>query len=63
MLRHRSGFFFGRGFEVEDRESGLTDETGEVVDAGARPVGATEDEEGQRTDVDGGENRTPMLFE
>ncbi len=54
--------FFG-GLEIEDGESGLSDEAGEVVDAGAGTVGAAEDEEGLRAYVDCGEEGAPVLLE
>ena len=63
FLWRRGGFFVGRGAEVEDGEPGLADEAGEVVDAGAGPVGAAEDEEGLRAYVDCGEEGAPVLLE
>ncbi len=63
FLWRRSSFFVGRGAEVEDGESGLTDQAGEEVDAGAGTVGAAENEEGLRADVDCGEDGAPVLFE
>ncbi len=63
FLWRGGGFFVGRGAEVEDRESGLADEAGEVVDAGAGPVGAAEDEERLGAYVDCGEKGAPVLLE
>ena len=57
------GFFVGRRAEVEDGQPGLSDEAGEVVDAGAGTVGAAEDEEGLRAYVDCGEEGAPVLLE
>ena len=54
--------FFG-GLEIENRESGLSDEAAEVVDAGAGTVGAADDKEGLRADVDCGEDGAPVLLE
>ena len=59
----RCGDFFFRGPEIEDGESGLADKAGEVVDACTGPVGAAEDEERLRTDVDCGEEGAPVLLE
>ena len=49
--------------KVEDGEPGLADEAGEVVDAGAGAVGAAEDQERLRADVDCGEEGAPVLLE
>ncbi len=54
--------FFG-GLEIENRESGLSDEAAEVVDAGAGTVGAADDKEGLRADVDCREDGAPVLLE
>ncbi len=57
------GFLVGRRPEIEDREPGLSDESGAVVDACTGPVGAAEDQKGLRADVDCGEDGAPVLLE
>ena len=63
FLWRRGGFFVRRGAEVEDGESGLSDETGEEIDAGAGSVGAAEDQERLGAYVDCGEEGAPVLLE